>query len=202
METEVHHVDFGAGCHISNGAAQLVAAATEHGAAAGTFNGIKLLADPTSTVDGIVRDYTTLSNAARETYLASPEGIAAAEAADERRSNMQAKHDALMRSLAGLDFSNQVTVLDWLCEMQEPSDHVGVIVRRKTVLEAFAKHGFRPGVNCDADFRPESRENVHRWLVGQALDGLEKIAIHSLIHKFASDWKAKFAPTCQRMSKE
>jgi hypothetical protein len=90
------------------------------------------------------------------------------------------------------NFTNDVAVLDWLCEMQPASDRAGVIVRRQTILDIFAKHGFLPGVNCGKNFRPESRENVHRWLIGQALATLESFAIHGIVHKFAREWKDKF----------
>lgn len=192
MSGEAHVVGFGAGCPIASAAQQLVEAAALHGAAEGTFNGILLKAGPhTAAIEIVAAFQIECENRARQ-YRLSPEGIAAAAAQEQTRADLQARHDALMRRLPSLDFRDQCAVLDWLCEMQAPSDHVGVIVRRKTILAAFAKHEFLPGVNCGADFRPEVRDNVHRWLVGQALDGLEGPAIHGIIHKFAADWKAKF----------
>lgn len=192
MGEHIHSVKFGAGCPIRNAAQQLVDAAKEHGAATGLFNGIRLVADAASTVERIMADYDTLQAAAASAYRKSPEGVAAQVASEKRRSDMQHKHDVLMGRLPSLDFTSDVAVLDWLCEMQEPSDHIGVIVRRETIIAAFARNGFHAGVNCGADFRPENRDNVHRWLVGQALDTLQTCAIHGIVHKFAAEWKAKF----------
>lgn len=188
----MHQVEVSAGTRIDNAAERLVSAAREHGEATCEFNGIKLVARSDATVAAVLADWDAKQRAGAEAHRNSPEGIEAERRSEERRAAAQQKHDALMRRLPQLDFGNDVAVLDWLCEMQEPSDHSGVIVRKKTILEAFAKHGFTPGVNCGPDFRPESRENVHRWLVGQCLDGLESVAIHGVVHKFAADWKKKF----------
>lgn len=188
----MHQIETTPGEHINQAASRLAAAADKFGAASLNFNDIEVVASKGMAADAIVADWHAKMDASRKAYQESPEGNAAARDRDARRSDAQRKHDALMRRLPQLDFGNDVAVIDWLCEMQEPSDHNGVIVRRKTILDAFAKHGFTPGVNCGPDFRPESRENVHRWLVGQALATLESVAIHGVVHKFASDWKAKF----------
>ncbi len=192
QEKQVHTIDFAPGMHISRAAEQLVEAAKKHGAAEGSFNGIALRADATTTAAVLVAHYDAECEQRSEEYRRSPEGQDAQRRSDEERASLQARHDALMRRLPTLDFGNDVAVLNWLCQMQEPSDRMGVITRRNTILSTFAKHGFLPGVNCGADFRPESRENVHRWLVGQCLSGLEGPAIHSIVHKFARDWRAKF----------
>lgn len=186
-------VEFRAGESIESAAAGLCEAAEAHGEATGSFNGIELHAARGYAAAAVVSFYNDEARRRTEAWKNSPEGIAAAAERERVRSDLQAKHDALMRRLPQLDFTDQCAVLDWLCEMQGPSDHGGVIVRRKTILEAFAKRNFLPGVNCDADFHPEVRDNVHRWLVGQALSGLEEgPAIHGVIHKFAAEWKAKF----------
>lgn len=98
-----------------------------------------------------------------------------------------------MRNLPSLDMNNDCAVLAWVCEMQEPSDHVGVIVRRETIVSAFEKAGYVAGANCGPDYRPGNRDNMFRYLVGQALDGLKNgPAIHPIIHKFADEWRREF----------
>lgn len=186
-------VEFMAGCPIAEAARLLVATAVEHGAATGDFNGVTLVADQQSTALGIVAIYDAESTARATAYRNSPEGREAERQREARRSDLQARHDAYMRKLPTLDFTNEVAVLDWLCGIQDATDHVGVIVRRETILATFERHGFKPNVNCGADFRKGSRDNEYRWLVGQALETLRVCAIHSLIHKFAKEWKEAYA---------
>lgn len=196
-ESAKHVVEFLGGCPISKAARLLVEAATAQGYAEGAFNGIILTASTDTRPESIVVAYDHECKERAAAYRASPEGIAAQAERERTRAEAQTKHDVLMRRLPRLNFGDQVAVLDWLCDMQGPSDHAGVIVRRDTILATFAKHDFLPGVNCDADFRPEVRDNVHRWLVGQCLDGLERLAIHHTVHKFAAEWKAKFMRTAE-----
>jgi hypothetical protein len=100
-----------------------------------------------------------------------------------------------MAKLRTLDFSNDVAVLDWLCAIQEPSNHIGVILRRQTIVHAFESHGFVEGANCGPDYKPGNRENMYRYLVGQALNGIKSgPAIHPIFHKFVGEWKAQFCP--------
>lgn len=186
-------VDFPPGTRIDDAAAMLAQAAWREGAAVGSFNGVELTATPASDAVAIVTEYNRLCAERQEAYRKSPEGIAAAEQANERRRALQDKHDALMDRLPGLLRLDQVAIVDWLCEMQEPSDHIGVIVRRDTIVAAFAKHGYEPGMECGAEFKSEVQASVFRWLVGQALDGLSRgPAIHGIIHKFAAEWKDQF----------
>ena len=189
-------IEFYAGCHIAKAAKLLLDAAKSNGEAVGMFNNIQLVAREGQTEADVVGDYQRQSEALAELYRNSPEGRAAATEREESRAAAQAKHDRLMRQLPSLNFRDDAAVLDWCCQMQEPSDHVGVIVRRETIVETFAKHGFEPGVNCGADYKPRDRGNMFRYLVGQALSGLQDgPAIHSIIHQFADEWRAKFLPS-------
>ena len=77
--------------------------------------------------------------------------------------------------------------------MQGPSDSVGVIVRRETIVSAFEAKGFVAGANCGSDYRDGDRDNMFRYLVGQALDGLKKgPSIHPIINDFAQKWRERF----------
>lgn len=187
-------VDFHAGMHISDAAKMLCEAADEYGEAAGAFNNITLTATRGNTAAAIVAEFEarTAAAAAAKAYQESPAGIAAEERRQKTRRDMQDRHDALMARLPSLDWSNDVAVLDWCCEMQEPSDHVGVIVRKDTILAEFAKHGFTPNMRTGSDYIPDSRLVSHAYLIGQAMAGIESVAIHSIIHKFAAEWKERF----------
>lgn len=180
-----------AGEHISGFAKRLTEAAKVAGAR-GTFNGVALRVDCFSTVDEVCSSYSRQMEAAAVAYRNSPEGIAAERKREASIQAAQDTHDALVRDLASLDFKNDVAVLDWLCAIQDATDHSGVAVNKATILDTFSRHGFAANVNCGADYKPDDRDNAFRYLVGQAMDGLQSVAIHGIIHKFAVDWKAKF----------
>jgi hypothetical protein len=189
MTTQVR---FDAGMHITTAAEKLVTAALEHGEAEGSFNDIPLRARRGMSADAVVRAFEEQSNARSEAYRNSPAGKAAERARQERVAEMQAEHDRLLADLATLDFGSDVAVLDWLCAMQEPSDHVGVKVAKDEILSAFRAAGFEPNVNAGDAYNGEDRDNAFRYLVGQALDGLERVAIHGILLKFAAEWRRKF----------
>lgn len=191
----MHTLDFLGGTSIGLAAQQLCEAAAEHGGARGTFNDIELVATADSTPEAIADFYMEQSAARAAAYRKSPEGIRAAQEADARRAADQQKHDSLMRRLPSLNMKDDIAVLDWLCEMQGPSDHSGVIVRRQTIVEDFEKAGYVAGANCGENYKPGDRDNMFRYLVGQALSGLkEGPSIHPIIHKFSDEWRAEFAP--------
>lgn len=181
---------FEVGEHVKRAAQKLVDAGK---GSWGKFNDIRLEYLTGDDADSIAARYTADMKAQSEAYSRSPAGIEAERQRLQRIADDQAKHDALMGSLDALDWTSDVAVLNWLCAMQEPSDHIGVKVERDKILSAFRDHGFISGANCGPLYKPDDRDNVFRYLVGQAMDGLQSVAIHGVIHKFAADWKKKFA---------
>lgn len=191
---EVKFIHFLAGEHIAKSVDRLVAAAREYGSAGGFFNDIELKATATTTPEEVVRFYNSEIDRRVAAFINSPEGKEAERKREAGRSSAQQLHDSLMAKLQSLDMSNDVAVLDWLCQMQEPSDRIGVIVRRQTIVQTFEKYGFKAGENCGAHYRPGDRKNMHRHLVGQALSCLkEGLSIHPILHKFAAEWRNLFA---------
>ena len=185
-----------AGENVSTTAERMIALAKEtKGSVRAKFNDIELTATEESTAENIVSDFQTKIAEASEKYRKSPEGQRSARESEERKEEAQRKADALMEQLPNLDFTNQEAVLDWICEFQDPSDHIGVVKDQGAVLKIFAEHGYQPGVNTGEAFNGEDRDNFAHYVVGQALDGLrgDVGAIHQVVHKFTDDWKKKFA---------
>ena len=184
-----------AGENVSETAERMVALANEtNEVVTAKFNDIEITASPGGDPQAIVSYFHEEYERRVEAYHNSPEGKRAAREREERRVAAQQKHDALIQQLPNLNFADDVAVLDWLCEFQDPSDYTGVVNQQDVVLATFAAHGYYPNVNCGKDFNENDRDNFARWLIGQALDGLrsEVGAIHQVIHKFTDDWKKKF----------
>lgn len=185
-------VRFDAGMHITT-AAELLAAAAKFGNARGRFNDIEMFATRGTTTAEIVAEWERQSAERAEAYRQSPEGIEAAQRRDDIRRRMQGQHDRLMGELPMLDWTSDVAILNWLCAMQAPSDHIGVIIRKDTIAAAFGKRGYVPSMDTGANYRADDRHSAFRYLVGQALDGIVNgPAIHSIIHKFTDEWKERF----------
>ena len=187
------NVEFQPGESIEAAATRLCEAATEHGEATGTFNDIELHVVAGYDPGGVVSFYHEECQRRSEAWRASPEGRAAQRAAHAKRRDLQSRHDWLMARLPALVMSQPHDVLDWLCQMQEPSDHIGVIVRKHTIIEAFEKAGYKANENTGKDYKAGDRDSMFRYLVGQALAGLkEGPAIHPIIHRFADEWRKQF----------
>lgn len=180
------------GEHITSAAKRLAEAATAKGTAKLTFNDVTVTAKPGDTADAIVARWDAEMERRRVAYINSDDGKAAAKAREDGIAAMQEKHDLLMQDLRSLDWSNDVAVLDWICAMQEPSDCSGVAVRKGEIIGTFAAHGFHPNVNVGNAFNGKDRDNHFRYIVGQALDCLQRVSIHGIVHKFSDDWKRQF----------
>jgi len=60
-------------------------------------------------------------------------------------------------------------------------------------VSACEKAGFVANANTGKAYKADDRDNSFRYLVGQALAGLKDgPAIHSILHKFAKEWREKF----------
>jgi len=184
------------GQDIADFAQQLINSAKQNNnEVTGTFNGIDLVvsSDSDLSVDDVVQSFHQESKKRAEEYRKSPEGIQAEKEAEEGKQNMQEKANQLVTGLDSLDFSNYESVLEWICDFQEASDHIGVSFDKSQVISIFKDHGFDIGVNTGDDFNGEDEENFAKYLVGQALDGINSVgAPHQIVHKFTNDWKQKF----------
>lgn len=181
--------------HIDKTVERMIALAKEtKGEVRTKFNGIELVATEDSIFENMIEDFKIKMEESRKEYRESPEGQRLKRESEERKQESQQKADALMEELPSLDFNNQEAVLNWICEFQEPSDHIGVITDNEKVLKIFSENGYQPNVNVGEAFNGEDRDNFARYIVGQALDGLQGNvgAINQIVHKFTDDWKKKF----------
>ncbi|HYF10175.1 MAG TPA: hypothetical protein VD967_01040 [Candidatus Paceibacterota bacterium] len=190
-------VRFGFGCDITRAAEELVVAAAYSldGKARGNFNGVTIVARPTTaSPEALVSQWRRKMDAKDKRYQRSAKAKAAKRKWAAHEAEVQARHDELMRILPHLDFSNDVGVLAWLCEFQNPSDSMFVKGRDPlAVLAAFARHGYFP-VEKVVVFDRNDRASVANVIIVQALSGLASSigAIHQVIHYHVEDWKKRF----------
>jgi hypothetical protein len=194
LRQESQKIEGSIGQHINSFAQQLINEAQKrNGVVIGTFNDVDLVVDSNLSVDKIVATFEQEMNRKAEEYRNSPEGIKSAQESEMRKQNMQEKATQLVEDLNTLNFSDYESVLEWICNFQEASDYIGVSYDKSKVISTFKDNAFDIGVNTGKDFNGEDAENFAKYLVGQALDGINTVgAPHQIVHKFTNDWKQKF----------
>lgn len=181
------------GEHINSFAARMVARANKtREPISGVFNEIELTAEPGGDAATIVRTFESEMDARAKAYRESPAGIAAAEKRAAEIAARQKEYDALVARLPDLDMADRPAVLRWLCRFQDAADDIGVAKHAsRAVIDHFAQHGLVAGMNCDEYHDKDNPENVFGWIVGQAMDGIERVgAPMGILHHFAEQWLA------------
>lgn len=109
----------------------------------------------------------------------------------------------LMSELKTLDFSDLEKVINWLDDIRTVSADSRVTLPNQHIIRVFQENGFFSGVNSTEVFDEENEKVYARWLIGQALTGLEQgyysdsdielRYIHpNLYRKFADEWRERF----------
>jgi hypothetical protein len=187
------------GQHINDFAHQLldIANKNEEKKVTGVFNGIEIDIikdiDKNLSADDLVEYYHKESERIADEYRNSPEGIREAQENEKQRDHMQKTTNQLIKNLDNLNFLDYEAVLDWICDFQRASDYIGVFFDRSQVISTFEDHGFFIGVNTENDFNGDDAENFAKYLVGQALDGINTIGTPDpLVHQITNKWKESF----------
>ncbi len=183
------------GEHISHFATRLEAIAKEkQTTVTGKFNNIFLTATPEATVNDLLVEYQVECDKAEKAYLASPAYREHLQLVQKKTDEANAKAKVLMEKFDSLNWDSVTDILDWLCEIQPVADTSGVALDRKKIVRAFVDHGFKANVNTHKNFKADDKDNVARYIIGQAMDGLEVVgAPHHVLIRFVDDWKKKFA---------
>ena len=190
-------IEIGIGTEINDAARQLVAAARKHDFADMEFNGVCLNADNRTTVDRIVQEYNAELEFRSIQYKNSPEGKAAAQKRANELIVKQKAYKTLVEKLEVLDWSSHVEVMEWLVQLTQVADDVGVKKDSQRILDCFRSHGFVAGANCNENFDEGVEENVFRYIVGQAMEGIALVgAPHPVLEKFAWEYLQNFHSVC------
>ena len=150
------------------------------------FNRIEFIVNPDDTAEALLEGYNNayINQATYQLELAH---------IDNYLATARQTFDRLIMQLPDLDFDNDVAVLDWIYELQDPSDILCDKSQAGFIVETFAAHNYFPGVNCGPDYQADDRENVARHLIGQALEFLQTSgAIHQVAGTRIEEWKEKF----------
>ena len=158
------------------------------------FNDMILTVTPGATESDVIAEYERRDRERVAAYEASPEGQRRAAEAAGQVKRAQADVDLAVLALDKLDFRDVNAVLAWCERFTTAADLIGVNAPRAEILSWFRMCGWMPNMNCDAEFNGEDRDNFAGYVIGQALDGIDKMGVpHPLLHGFVEQWRQKFA---------
>ena len=153
-----------------------------------TFNDTSIVINPTDTVDIVKTQWDIECQRRHDEHLKSEEYALRQEEYLKDMRESEAKVKNLM--LSPPDFADLNSVITWL---EQLADLDNISVKYEGIIELFRENEFYPNVNCKENFNKDDKENVARWLIGQALDGIQTFgAIHPIYTKFADEWRVKF----------
>jgi hypothetical protein len=126
-----------------------------------------------------------------ERYRNSPQGRRAAREDADRARIARAETAAAFVALPAVDAADIDAVMEWMIRYARSADHVdsGARFVAPAVLAWFAQHGYVINANVGDAFDGTDRDNVARYLIGQALDG---IAVVGSPHPMFVDWAERF----------
>ena len=160
-----------------------------------TFNDVKVITTKSSTVDSIVNDFHARMDNNGYEYRQTDEYKASVAAREKELKELNTKANYMMKQFDKINKQNKLDLINWLDEFQPLSDHIGVMYDRCWIISELHKAGYVAGMNCNTDnFTIQTTDEYADWLIGQCLDGLEKIgAIHQVVHKFAEEYRCMVA---------
>lgn len=182
------------GENLDDYAIRLILAASErNGVVQGEFSGVPFEVTSEMTIKSVRDSYAEGGKKQDEVFRASPEAKKRAEEQRQRAEEAKRSIEALLKQLDTLEFSDLESVIDWIAAFQEPTNLVGIEFDRKAVLKTFKAHGFEPDANIGEAYDERSAENVAKYVVGQALAGIERGGlVPQAIHGAASRWRRTF----------
>lgn len=166
---------------------------TEHPVVNGEFNGVLFGVTEFSTEEALLSFFDAEMTRKRKEYEESAEYKQRQRERIEQLNVLSVKTSMLMDELRILDFSDYKNVLKWVKKFQPYSNDSGLAVPKEEILHLFATNGYEINVNTYAQFNSDDEENHARWIIGQALDGIEKVgAMHPMVVTFTERWENKF----------
>ncbi len=159
------------------------------------FNGIKIVATPgVTTSDAIVSKYKDAVMYQKKRYAESSEGKALAKKVLEQQRTLRLQANQMMAELPELNLLNPSDVIAWIGEIRAPINYTGVKVPIEKIISTLEEAGYVADVNCDDEYDEKDKENVARYLIGQALSCLkEQEIIPQILMDFEKRWCKKFA---------
>jgi hypothetical protein len=180
--------DASPGEHIETAIKGAIALAAQHQEpVALDFNDTRIVVSRTCDPAERLKAWEAVMEEKRKAYW-TPERLAEKQSKDAADQIRLDEHIAMLPHVAWADAD---AVCRWLCEFESRS-FIHTKCDRPALLKTFADHGYLPNVNLsnpgesEADWKARvGQEGAMRYVIGQGLDGTEKVGCpHSMIHVF------------------
>ena len=165
----------------------------DHSFIEGEFNHVLFHVTDDSTEQELLAHFNAELDRQRAEYEASDAYKLRQQENEAELEILNTEAAVLMEQLRTLDVSDYKKVLFWIKKFQPYSDRSGVTFSKREILERFTQNGYLPNANVGENFKNENEENHARWIIGQALDGIQTVgAMHQMVVIFAERWEEKF----------
>lgn len=165
----------------------------QHPMIEGEFNGVIFHVTNDTTEEELLVFFDTERDRLRAEYQASEAYKAHQKEEQSVLQMLNQEASALVEQLRTLDLTDYKEALKWVKTYQPYSDRSGVHVPKEEILELFTENGYEINANTYEQFQINDSENHARWIIGQALDGIEKLgAMHPMVVTFTERWEEKF----------
>lgn len=195
-EKRIRKIEAQLGDHISHYVQKLIQEKLrlhEHPQIEGEFNGVVFHVTNNSTEEELLTYFDQELDRQRKEYEQSDVYKQRQQEEEVKRIVFNEESAILIDELRNLNFSDYREVLHWTKRYQPYSDYSGVNVPKEEILTLFTKNGYEVNANTYEKFKSEDPENHARWIIGQALDGIDKIgAMHPMVVTFTERWENKF----------
>lgn len=158
------------------------------------FNGICLKADESSTIESIIVQYNEALRASIKAYRQTDQYNLKKQQDEAKMIELKTTAENLMIELESLDFKNLRSILNWIKRFQPCSQRIELVYYNEKILSKFSENGFLPNANLDADFNNDDKENVAKYIIGQALNMLKKYTFTLVIGMLIDSWIDRFEP--------
>jgi hypothetical protein len=179
------------GYHIRDACAEAVKMARTNGRnVAFSFNGVDLIAKPTTKPAALQRRFSAGMEANSKAYRESPEGIASAAARVKEIATKQWLHDTLVAGLPATLTQPEARIVEWVREFQDPADDIGVVRDFPAVIAAFESAGYKANdcTNLPRE-RYKERSIMGRYIIGQAISCMKSgLPPHQITHTFVEQY--------------
>ena len=160
----------------------------------GEFNGVTFHVTESSTQEELLAYFDVELKRKRKEYEESDAYKMRQKEKEIELKGLNEEAAILIDQLRTLDFSDYKKVLLWTKDFQPYSDRRGVLIPKDEILWLFAANGYKINANTKENFNKKDPENYARYIIGQALDGIEKIgAIHPMVVTFTERWEKEFS---------
>lgn len=159
----------------------------------GSFNGIELRVDRTTTVKSLNSYFMITLDKRRRVYQNSSEAKQKAKEWEEKQITCQKEANIAVEDLQTLDFADNEQVLNWFCRIVVAVNEGNAQVPVSDIIQKFNEHGFVVGMNIGVSFDTDTEDDCAKYIVGQALDCLNTGGPIHLTEIFTERWKERFA---------